>query len=64
MKAKIERNVPLDALIKNMEDVMRSGYTDVKGAAFMTRSEYALSEQKTIEVYRAYLKKHPEMRGR
>lgn len=64
MGAKIERNVPLDALIRNMEDVMRSGYTDVKGAAFMTRSEYALSEQKTVEVYKAYMKKHPEMRDR
>ena len=64
MQARIERNVPLEALIKNMEDVMRSGYTDVKGAAFMTRSEYALSEQKTIAVYKAYLEKHPEMRGR
>ena len=64
MKAKIERNVPLDALVRNMEDVIRSGYTDVKGAAFMTRSEYALSEDRTIAVYKAYLNKHPEMRGK
>lgn len=64
MRGSIDRNAPLEALVKHMEDVMRSGYTDLKGAAFMTRSEYALSEQKTIEVYRAYLKKHPEMRGR
>ena len=62
-KSKNWKNVPLDALIRNIKDVMRSRYVDVKGAAFMIISEYVLSEKMTVEVYKAYLRNHLERRG-
>lgn len=50
----------MDDYLRFLEDTLKSGYTDVKGALFFVKKEFYLDDKTTIKVLKEYLKLHPE----
>ena len=50
----------MDDYLRFLEDTLKSGYTDIKGALFFVKKEFYLDDKTTIKVLKEYLKLHSE----
>lgn len=48
----------MDDYIKFLEDTLKGGTVDLKGALFFTKEEFYLDNKKTIKVLKEYMKRH------
>lgn len=56
----LDKNNNMEDYIHYMENVVKEGYTSVKGALFFTKNEYLLDDKMIIKVAKEYAKRHPD----
>lgn len=56
----LDKGNNMEDYIHYMENVVKEGYTNVKGALFFTKQEYLLDDKMIVKVAKEYAKRHPD----